>query len=268
MPSFTKAFVLFGLVIVLGGAAQPSSPSSAATNNVAARETIQRQTFAERDKTRALSKAREDAFEREHVDRERRNLAAQESVAGSTATMVPLAAWQLALSIIGVIGLGFTLYYAHQSSEYARRSVEVSTETGRRQLRAYVVQSELTLKNMILGEVPVIEVTFKNSGQTPALNFQAWGQTYIQQHAGPFRSAPSNSHPGPGIDLGADCVSVLTLEIEAIVNPQFLREVQANIAILTAQFVAEYVDIYGESHSIRLNVRTLGRGNLLQTVLY
>jgi len=273
MSGIIKAFALLGLLTVLGAAAPQNRPDLTATDKDASVEPAKRQALVERGKNEAIVEAARRGLalqraEHERVDRERRNLAAQESVAGSTATMVPLAAWQLLLSIIGVAGLGVTLYYAHQSSEHARRAVEVAADTGKRQLRAYVVQSDLALKRMIPGEVPVIEVIFKNSGQTPALNFQAWGQAAIHRTAGPFRSSPTNSHPGPGIDLGADCVSALPLEIEAIADPQFIREVQANILTLTAQFIATYEDIYGEKHALRLNVRTLGNGNLLQTVLY
>jgi hypothetical protein len=182
--------------------------------------------------------------------------------------MVPLATWQLILSIVGVAGLGFTLYYAHQSATHAKRAVDIAADTGRRQLRAYVVQSESALKHMEPGQVPVVEITFKNSGQTPALNFQAWGSTSVQRAAGPLPASPTGSHPGPGSVLGADCVVLLPLEISELVTPQIIRDIRANAAIVTAQCCVTYEDIFGESHKLRLNIRTFGHGNLLQTVLY
>ncbi len=265
MPSLIKTFALLGLMVVLGAAGAPSAPTTKGASNATSHETIQQQTSIERSTAR--DPAAQDA-EHERVDRERRNLVAQESVARSTAVMVPLATWQLVLSVIGVLGLGFTLYYAHQSSEHSRRAVEVAADTGRRQLRAYVVQSEVALKHMNPGEVPVVEITFKNSGQTPALNFQAWGTTNIQRTAGPLPASPTGSHPGPGSTLGADCSVLLPLEVAEVMNTQTLHEVHANTAILNAQCVVTYEDIYGEQHTLQLNLRTFGHGNLLQTVLY
>lgn len=84
---------------------------------------------------------------------------------------------QLALSLAGVFAVGATLYYAHKAWREAERSANAATKALNQdarqsvhELRAYVFIDTVNILGPIRpgSPIPDIEISFRNSGQTPA----------------------------------------------------------------------------------------------------
>jgi hypothetical protein len=98
---------------------------------------------------------------------------AREAVTADAAFDVALG--QLALSILGIAGVTFTIYYAHKALITSESTLRASLESEQRELRAYVHSVEFTRQAHVSREIGgvnvpglVIAVAWKNLGATPA----------------------------------------------------------------------------------------------------
>lgn len=132
--------------------------------------------------------------------REESELCAQWRAATGTKQAARWALWQLLLSLLGVIGLGFTLWFnkraidlalesgrdtemalatAERNAEAAASQVRIAQETAYRQLRAYV-----SIENVeIDGVAPALiggTIFVRNAGKTPA-KIEVYLNRYIGQ---------------------------------------------------------------------------------------
>ncbi len=102
-------------------------------------------------------------------DREIKDLSVQESLRDIAENTFNLSIAQLILTIIGTIAIIYSLRLARQSTAAAIASVQVTSQTSRDQLRAYVL---VDLSGIVFNEEggASVMVRVRNGGQTPALN--------------------------------------------------------------------------------------------------
>lgn len=121
------------------------------------------------------------------------DLCAQWQAAVAARDAAKWAYWSFLLGIAGTLGLLATLYYtreavriagaatkdadtalaiAARNADAAAAQVRVSEDTANRQLRAYVQISRVEVKNFSVGSRPTYTAHFKNTGQTPAYDFE------------------------------------------------------------------------------------------------
>ncbi|MEO6339998.1 MAG: hypothetical protein ABIO39_08185 [Caulobacteraceae bacterium] len=93
-------------------------------------------------------------------------ISAREAVTADNALDVALG--QLVLGVLGIGGLGFTVFYARLAWKEAERSVQQTAEQSRRELRAYVSVEIGGVENVAHGQAFEAHVTIHNTGQTPA----------------------------------------------------------------------------------------------------
>lgn len=100
--------------------------------------------------------------------REKDDLAAQQSMAASTLEIADLTYWQAAIGAAGLGMLGLTLYLTQKSLAEARRATraaEGSLETMREQTRAYLTPGEI-VEFTFREQCPHVRLTMINTGST------------------------------------------------------------------------------------------------------
>jgi hypothetical protein len=108
------------------------------------------------------------------------DLCEQRRMAKAAEKAVDWAGWQLYVAVVGTFFLIWNLVYARRATDAAvkaaqaaEKAVEVTSDTARRELRAYVGVIEGYVENLVPGAIPRAVVLIKNSGQTPAYKVAA-----------------------------------------------------------------------------------------------
>lgn len=102
-------------------------------------------------------------------EREAKDLAIQERMRDIAQNTFYFSIVQLLLTILGTGGLLYSLLLARHSTKAAVTAVQVTSQTARDQLRAYVLVDLSRIVFNAAGGASVI-ITFRNGGQTPALD--------------------------------------------------------------------------------------------------
>lgn len=194
---------------------------------------------------------------------------------------VDVAVWQTVFNFLGLIGLGGTVVFAGMAWREARRSadadnaaleetrkallearegaseqkdrferqINLSEDTAKRQLRAYISVHLKSVESLGDGLNPRVSVTFKNDGQTPAHDVVCHGNIAFQPFpldvelpALDFDGVHRSREPlGPG--------SPRTIHEKSIcLAPGSVALLKAGTWALYAFGEVRYKDIFGESH--------------------
>lgn len=126
-------------------------------------------------------------------NREDKDLKAQQSMADSAVAMLALTRWQIAVGLLGIAGLAWTIHYSRETARAAVAATQLAENTAVAQLRAYVHVASVTgaLPNGE-GGVFAVSVEVRNFGQTPARNVRTWLAVWPAGYpdAGDFANAP------------------------------------------------------------------------------
>lgn len=90
-------------------------------------------------------------------------------MAESTLSAARASIWTTVLTAVGVVFLGFTLWYTHETLVATRSAVDETRRLGEAQVRAYlsVEKAEIVCRDRL---PPIIRLSVKNSGNSPARN--------------------------------------------------------------------------------------------------
>jgi hypothetical protein len=201
------------------------------------------------------------------------DLCAQWSAANAAREAAKWAWWQLWLSGFGVIGLVITLWFnfralgiaerseietkdalaiAQKNADAAENHVLIAQDTAKRQLRAYVVVTEL--KRTEINGRQTVCIAIHNTGQTPAHNFVVGSSLRygapisVSDEIEPLlQSEESKGTIGPGhpVSMTHDMVDFLRIEM---LRP--LRTKRTELRIVGA---IRYTDIFEDRHECRFN---------------
>jgi hypothetical protein len=130
------------------------------------------------------------------------------------------------------------------------RSYELSTDTAKRQLRAYLGISHAIATITPQGEIGA-QVNIENSGATPAYNVRSWSHAIIA----PYPSAGILKPPPPGLSQG---VSIIPSKSEQYLPAKCFpaaSDAEKILELLNCPDVSyfvhgrvEYVDIFKDAH--------------------
>jgi hypothetical protein len=189
--------------------------------------------------------------------RENADLVAQQSMADSADTIVDLTWAQAFIAILGLSLLGYTLKLSRDATnaavaaaKAADRQAEISADTAKRQLRAYL--HVISVRIHPFDNAIISTVTIKNGGQTPAHNVV----TYITMVSGKIPdfhdvdTINANFHlskvlVGPDVSINAEANLAISGAVEWDLIVQKHREF----------FVwgkVTYNDIFGEIHYVNM----------------
>jgi hypothetical protein len=170
--------------------------------------------------------------------------------------MADAAERQIWLSLLGVVLVGGSLFFtawasiaAGQAAAAAKESVALTQDTATRQLRAYVTLTGggaelVNIRDQGFGLR--VQITLRNSGQTPAYEFTTWiGQPVIKETGDlpftdptPLAERNGSSITGPGAEAHlVQVISVSEAELAAL-RMRTLR--------LFVWGGADYTDVFGQ----------------------
>ncbi|WP_292061603.1 hypothetical protein [Brevundimonas sp. UBA7664] len=115
-----------------------------------------------------------------------KDLPAQVRAARAGEALVDLAVWQLivsAVALLGIVGLFWNIVQGHAALAKAREANEIARRSSERQLRAYLSIDQVYCVGVEAGKHPVIWMSIKNRGQTPARNIRI-KRAVIRCHTG------------------------------------------------------------------------------------
>jgi hypothetical protein len=181
-------------------------------------------------------------------------------MASSTKNLVELTKIQMVLGLLSALGLGGSLFYAHQTAAHARKAVEVSTDTAKRQLRSYVAIVEASSAGIAVGQRPRIKITLKNTGQTPADKFVVVGGIMLHASGTLPIFADSEIDRYGTISVGSGCDHHINLMLPEPLNKEFCESLMSERCYISVRLECRYVDIFGEAHSFVEILRSAVRG--------
>ncbi|WP_428249184.1 hypothetical protein [Ferrovibrio sp.] len=107
------------------------------------------------------------------------DLEAQWAAAAAGERMARLAVWQLVFGGLGIVAVGWSLYYTRKALELSRKSADaaeesiaVARESAERELRAYLSMTPNKLGGLYEGGTVSIEFKPVNHGQSPAFRMR------------------------------------------------------------------------------------------------
>lgn len=163
-----------------------------------------------------------------------------------TATIV-----EIILLILAVFAALWAAWSATKAANAAQAVVEVTTETAKRQLRAYFAISKCTFREMPDVSGIILSATLTNSGATPAFNVRLEGEAFEAD----YPLSTEKPHPIPKsehstiVGAGANilCTRLVFVKgLEATMN-----RIKTRQAGLWIQGTAFYDDCFGKPHFLR-----------------
>jgi hypothetical protein len=185
------------------------------------------------------------------IARDKENLAIQSEMRDIAARSYYLALIQTLIAIAGTAGLIYTLRLTRSSTLAAIEAVDINREMMNKQLRAYVLLEQATIV-AIPGTSPkfAVALTFRNGGQTPAINLRV--DSILESHfAGdPFVLRP----PQPGEGQFSILPGAKRDRLVGFFNPLQAAALQRGETELELHGAAYYKDIFGDTHISRFRL--------------
>lgn len=198
----------------------------------------------------------------------RQDLPAQVRMADATETLVDVSIIQLALSILGVAFIGWTLIHTSRQASSAVEAVRVADRTAHHQLRAYVNMTHADLRTFEGGKRIAALVTLRNTGQTPAYQVTTrYGVWFGPVSAGEaFQPTfPPEMPVAIGV-LAAGGEQYLPVESDAPIEKWQLQELAAGRGVLWIYGEAHYLDVFQAPHVTQFRLTYAGFRNGVHTV--
>jgi hypothetical protein len=168
-----------------------------------------------------------------------------------------LAVWGATLfaAVVAAFSTGRQAYLANKQLRVARDGLEVSRDTERRQLRAYVfvAAGSVTLRDRTLTGV----VDLKNSGQTPAYDMTTISRLEIRGIGDPFVPGPFSKIPRSIAILGAGVT--MNPQAELVIPPEttvILPYLQSGLAVVYMLGQVRYRDIFDQKWVLNFRMRS------------
>lgn len=150
----------------------------------------------------------EQSEKEDSIERERHDLAAQESMARSANSLLEPSWWQVWIGGFGLLGLLTSLTFNALSLRQTRAALASQRETAHAQMRAYVGVESAVVTSLAVGAKPTVKVDVQNYGNTPAYHLAiASAVKFLPKGAEPSFSV---GVPDPGIAINPGGTTVAT----------------------------------------------------------
>ena len=151
---------------------------------------------------------------------------------------------------------------AQKSAKAAQDAIEVAKDTAKRQLRAYIYPDAFTVE--AVGNKEALVCEFKNTGQTPALDFEINGLVSIEKDGILIGQSPVISR-GAYSSIGRE--ASFNFRFEFKVADDFSEGLKSGRIKIHFSGNASFSDIFGERHINRFSFSSLSFAgdNLLMT---
>lgn len=186
-------------------------------------------------------------------ERERESQAATDrNMLVTNIALAVFACLQLVVTAITLFGLKHAKIAAEAAdaaADAAKRSVEIATDTAKRQLRAYVTVTEAGIDHVEAGRQPKVRLVLKNSGQTPAHHVTLWLTASERPRPTPADAfAPpdfSELPPQSKSPIAAGEPKVADLDMGELA-PEFMSMFHEGRAMIYVYGAINYTDIFGD----------------------
>lgn len=157
---------------------------------------------------------------------------------------------QVALGVIGFIALMATIGFTHVSTRAAVTANKIARDTAELELRAYVCPVTAEVADFEVGKVPLIHVSIKNTGQTPAKDVSI--ECCVGANPYPLQSIPNIPEdrktagivgPGQTVRVSTRLTFALTQDLERLIR-------QGDWAIY-AIIDVRYMDCFGKKQTTK-----------------
>lgn len=136
--------------------------------------------------------------------------------------------------------------------------VRGAERTAKRQLRAYIGISNVTITKVVVNEKPIIEIRFKNFGQTPAYKLRTWTDSILESVDTPQRLLKFDKEwKGESVLNPSDSHTKVSTKKTAIT----VQEADAILHDTSRLFVrgeAQYRDAFGKKRHVYFGFETGG----------
>lgn len=137
--------------------------------------------------------------------RAEKDLRAQIEMAKWAKIMTGVTVAQVILTVLSLIAIIITLKHTGDQSKSAKRAIESSERTAIKQLRAYVTVTDAIIENTDNEFLPVVQLSIKNAGQTPAYKVHIRFKYAAQQNGTPsLKLGPLRMNRQPDLGPGAE----------------------------------------------------------------
>ncbi|WP_310531137.1 hypothetical protein [Novosphingobium sp.] len=177
------------------------------------------------------------------------DLCAQWQAAAAARDAADWAFWSLGVALVGSIGIVIALGLTMQSNRIAR-------DTARRQLRAYVLPTEIQHSGFEVGKIGKVQLSLSNAGQTPAYNVMSYVQVDLYPSdvdesflVPKFPDELSESPIGPGHGFGGQN------EMPRVLDARLWDAYVAGKAHFVAFGMTSYRDIFGIQQNTQFRFR-------------
>jgi len=144
---------------------------------------------------------------------------------------------------------------ARAAANASRDTVNTMDRTAERQLRAYVLPTAAHFERFAVGDVPVADVTIKNSGQTPAYDLTVWAR--VGTDVFPISKEATETWPVDHSDDLAPRVLGPGSEMHAVprfgmpLNQETVDALRKGLMALYVQGEVTYRDAFNRPHTSR-----------------
>jgi hypothetical protein len=183
-------------------------------------------------------------------------------MAEATEYMAWLTKLQLIIGACSVAGLGLTILYTMRATHAARvaataaeQSVLTSRETMQRQLRAYILVSQIRMERLKHGMTPKCTVVLQNTGQTPAHDVECGVHAEMADAKSPTLEATDFSIIDSRAPLAADVPIKLEIYPPNLILDDYTILADGAKAIYVYGEV-RYKDIFNMEHYTRYRFRS------------
>ena len=165
--------------------------------------------------------------------------------------------WQFWLAVGGTIALIYSLVLSRIATRAAVHAVEITKDTAKRQLRAYLVASSGSIERIAEGYI--LTAVIGNSGQTPAFS--------IKHNSESFCGKYPDGGPPPILDVNNTHYSVIGAGDEFFCAQRLItddpdramREVQEGKIGFWIHGIVKYADCFGDTHTTKFRLVFGGR---------
>jgi len=183
-------------------------------------------------------------------------LQASVQAAAAAQDSVDLGLWQLALNVVGVAGLAYTVHYARKTWLEARDTLRHADDTSKRELRAYLFVTEFIEADFEVGKTPNLKIQFFNRGATPASDALFYNQMDLyppnvdEKHLVPPERDDVSRAPIPQNDGGS-----ATIYMHRPLTAKLWQAYLDGDAMFIAFGRIDYIDIFDQPHSTYFRYR-------------
>lgn len=160
----------------------------------------------------------------------------------------------LEIAIATTLILLLQLFVFGIQAKRLRETVTTMEITARRQLRAYVFIDSVRITPVSVGAAPMVKVSFKNFGQTPAYNVMATGRVALVPSFGEAPALTGDSAFNMGTQ-GPGAVATSSASLDPALTAEQGSKITDGSLTLFAYGLLQYTDAFKKQRFLRYRLR-------------